>query len=169
MKIQDKKIEKQSVMPSYSQKTLSKKYRRISNWKAYLDSIAKNKQKDGQECILRARGVDVIYKTAKGPFKAVNNISFNLYQGEVLGLVGESGSGKSTLGKALTKQVEHKGKIFIEDLELPNKVSRVIRNDMVKKIQMIFQDPTDSLNPYKSVGKCLVEGLSNITKTKGFH
>ena len=166
MKVHDKQIGKKSIMSSRAHKIVSTKYRKISNWETYLDLIAKKKKKLGEKCILRARGVDVIYKTAKGPFKAVNNISFNLYEGEVLGLVGESGSGKSTLGKALTKQVEHKGKIFIEDLELPNKVSRVIRSDIVKKIQMIFQDPTDSLSPYKSVGKCLIEGLSNITKTK---
>ncbi len=92
-----------------------------------------------------------------GNVHAVDGVSFDVYQGETIGLVGESGCGKSTLGKALLQlhpptggTVEFEG-VDLEDL--PNKRLRELRKEM----QMIFQDPMESLNPRMSVGSILEE------------
>ncbi|QXP60727.1 ABC transporter ATP-binding protein [Olleya sp. HaHaR_3_96] len=92
-------------------------------------------------------------------FKAVNNVNFNLYEGETLGLVGESGCGKSTLGNAIllldkaTKgQILYKGK----DITTLNKVETIA---IRKEIQIIFQDPYASLNPRITIGNAIMEPM----------
>ena len=134
---------------------------KITNFNQHLDHQEKH-----TPVILKIRNVSIDYKTNKGDFRAVADVSLNLRKGEILGLVGESGSGKSTLGKALTKQIDHKGEIILNKIILPNKAKRLIRDDIVKQIQMIFQDPTDSLNPFKSVRKNFLEGYNNVTHRK---
>ncbi len=85
----------------------------------------------------------------------LKGVSFDIQQGEVFGLVGESGSGKSTLGKAIAGIIPAKGDIIIE-----NKIVGSRRNkDSKKKIQFIFQDPLNSLNPMKKIGWILEEPL----------
>ena len=95
----------------------------------------------------------------KTGFKAVNDVSFKLYEGETLGLVGESGCGKSTLGnailqldKATSGQIYYKGK---DITHLSKDEVRVLR----KEIQIIFQDPYSSLNPRIPVGKAIMEPM----------
>jgi peptide/nickel transport system ATP-binding protein len=92
-------------------------------------------------------------------FKAVNDVSFKLYEGETLGLVGESGCGKSTLGNAILQldkatagQILYKG---IDITKLPNSVIKKLRKD----IQIIFQDPYSSLNPRIPVGEAIMEPM----------
>ncbi len=85
--------------------------------------------------------------------KAVDNVSFELYEGETLGIVGESGCGKSTLGRAVLRLIEPTdGKIVFENREvthLPHKQWQEMR----KYMQMIFQDSHASLNARMRVGK----------------
>lgn len=91
--------------------------------------------------------------------KAVNDVSFSLYEGETLGLVGESGCGKSTLGNAILQldkasagSILYKG----EDItQLKGKALRALR----KEIQIIFQDPYASLNPRLTVGQAIIEPM----------
>ena len=92
-------------------------------------------------------------------FKAVNNVSFKLYEGETLGLVGESGCGKSTLGNAILQldkatagSILYKG---TDITKLSKKETRVLR----KEIQIIFQDPYSSLNPRIPVGEAILEPM----------
>src|SRR5581483_12366875 len=79
--------------------------------------------------------------------------------GETLGLVGESGSGKTTLGRAVVGLAQAaSGRIFFEGAALPKPGSRSSRS-LRRKLQMIFQDPYSSLNPYMDVGTIIGEGL----------
>jgi oligopeptide transport system ATP-binding protein len=94
-----------------------------------------------------------------GSVKAVDGVSFEIKQGETLGLVGESGCGKSTTGRAVLQL--HKptaGHVFFEGVELTGLGAEEIRR-LRPKMQMIFQDPYASLNPRHSVGKIIGEPL----------
>jgi len=92
-------------------------------------------------------------------FKAVNDVSFKLYEGETLGLVGESGCGKSTLGNAILQLDKvTAGKILYRGKDLTKLSAKDIRT-LRKEIQIIFQDPYSSLNPRITVGKAIMEPM----------
>jgi peptide/nickel transport system ATP-binding protein len=92
-------------------------------------------------------------------FKAVNDVSFKLYEGETLGLVGESGCGKSTLGNAILQlDKATAGKIVYRGKDLTKLSGKEIRT-LRKEIQIIFQDPYSSLNPRITVGKAIMEPM----------
>ncbi|MGC1204165.1 MAG: ABC transporter ATP-binding protein [Flavobacteriaceae bacterium] len=92
-------------------------------------------------------------------FKAVNNVSFKLYEGETLGLVGESGCGKSTLGNAILQlDKATAGKILYHGIDI-TKLSKTETRKLRKDIQIIFQDPYSSLNPRIPVGEAIMEPM----------
>lgn len=96
---------------------------------------------------------------AKRTVKAVQDVSFDLRQGEILGLVGESGCGKSSLGKALIRLIEPKsGKVEIAGLDFLNLKGQELRKHR-SVVQMIFQDPYASLDPRMTVYDILAEPL----------
>jgi len=92
-------------------------------------------------------------------FKAVNNVSFEMFEGETLGLVGESGCGKSTLGNAILQlDPATKGHIFYRDKDI-TKLSKKDLKELRKEIQIIFQDPFASLNPKLTIGDAILEPM----------
>ncbi|MCP4520420.1 MAG: ABC transporter ATP-binding protein [Cytophagales bacterium] len=91
--------------------------------------------------------------------KAVNEVNFNVYEGETIGLVGESGCGKTTLGRTILQLIKPtKGNIFFEGKEITNLKSKDLRN-LRKDIQIIFQDPYSSLNPKMTIGEIIIEPM----------
>ena len=92
-------------------------------------------------------------------FKAVDDVSLKLYEGETLGLVGESGCGKSTLGNAILQlDKATAGQIFYRGQDITNIGKEELKN-LRKEIQIIFQDPYSSLNPRIQVGKAIMEPM----------
>lgn len=99
-----------------------------------------------------------ILNRVQGYITAIENLSFELAQGESLGIVGESGAGKSSLALALVRLIKSEGQIILlgQDLnQLPSKVLRAARSNF----QIVFQDPFGSLNPRMTVGQIITEGL----------
>jgi peptide/nickel transport system ATP-binding protein len=92
-------------------------------------------------------------------FRAVDDVSFKIYEGETLGLVGESGCGKSTLGNAILQlDKATAGSILYKGKDLTKLSSKEVR-ELRKEIQIIFQDPYSSLNPRITVGKAIMEPM----------
>ena len=97
--------------------------------------------------------------------KALNNVSFQIFEGESFGLVGESGSGKSTIAKIITSLIKPtSGEVFFEDLSLHNPKNIKIKNKYRGQIQMIFQDPYSSLNPRFKVKDIIAEPIKFFQK-----
>ena len=102
--------------------------------------------------ILKVNKLTVFYEN----IKILNDISFDLFKGETLGIVGESGSGKSTIAKSILGLIEvNNGEILFK-----NKNRNQISNSLFrKKVQLIFQDPYSSLNPEISIGNSIIEPM----------
>ena len=116
--------------------------------------------------LLEIKNLCTWYPVKKGLFgnttetvKAVDDVSFELFPGETLGLVGESGCGKTTLGRTILRLVEPtSGSIFFEGQDITKLKTTELRR-LRKDIQLIFQDPYSSLNPRLTVGNALMEPL----------
>ncbi|WP_406615037.1 ABC transporter ATP-binding protein [Mycoplasmopsis hyopharyngis] len=129
------------------------------------------------EPLVKVRNLDIVYTSGVRRFYAIKNLNLNIYEGEVLGLVGESGSGKSTTGRAIIGLTPHDfGYIQIENQIIPKNMYKGFKFSkkykdlvqfMINKVQMIFQDPTNSLNPYKNVEWVVSEGITNSKNLKG--
>jgi oligopeptide transport system ATP-binding protein len=97
------------------------------------------------------------FSSGKKVVHAVDDVSFDLYEGEVLGLVGESGSGKSTTGRLILRLIEPTGgEVYFNGENILKADSRRMRA-LRKEMQIIFQDPYSSLNPRMTIGKILEE------------
>ena len=106
------------------------------------------------------KGLKRLFATQKLSVKAVDGISFKVYERESFGLVGESGCGKSTTGRTIIRlNTPTEGKILFEGQELFGDNSRRRRMELAKKIQIIFQDPFSSLDPRFTVGHLIDEPL----------
>ena len=108
-----------------------------------------------------------IFRRQVGTVKAVDGISFDLLPKETLGLVGESGCGKTTAGRTvLSLYTATEGKVYFGQTEVTALGTNQLRL-MRQKMQMIFQDPQDSLNPRMTVGSIISEPLMEHTKASG--
>jgi len=97
--------------------------------------------------------------------KALDNVSFQIFEGESFGLVGESGSGKSTIAKIITSLIKPtSGEVFFENLSLHDPNNKKIKNKYRGQIQMIFQDPYSSLNPRFKVKDIIAEPIKFFQK-----
>ena len=97
--------------------------------------------------------------------RALNNVSFKIFEGESFGLVGESGSGKSTIAKIITSLIKPTaGQVFFENVSLHNPKNKKILNKYRGQIQMIFQDPYSSLNPRFKVRDIIAEPIKFFQK-----
>ncbi|HEY5093224.1 MAG TPA: oligopeptide/dipeptide ABC transporter ATP-binding protein [Acidimicrobiales bacterium] len=122
---------------------------------------------DVRQPLLKVRDLEVTFHAHGHAVSAVAGVSFDIFEGETLGLVGESGCGKSTTGKALMRIVEpSRGTIELEGTNVATLSGRVLRAARTK-MQMIFQDPISSLNPRRRVKDIVAEPLDCWKKVVG--
>lgn len=146
---------KQSVEEVTNNLVVSKSEREEAHKKLYA-----------KEPILQIKNLKTYFPIKKGMFgkatdfvKAVDDVSFDVYPGETLGLVGESGCGKTTLGRALLRLVEPTGgEVLFNGINITALDLKTLR-DMRKDIQIIFQDPYSSLNPRITIGQAIMEPM----------
>jgi oligopeptide transport system ATP-binding protein len=128
---------------------------------AAIPTDSKQRQPGQPEPLIRVRNLCTWFERGGGkePVKAVNDVSFDINRGEVLGLVGESGSGKSTIGRSLLRLVPvTSGEVNFDGTDVASLRGRELKN-MRRRMQMIFQDPFASLNPRMTVYDTLAEPL----------
>ena len=114
--------------------------------------------------LLDVQGLKTYFHTFKGVVKAVDNVSFSLKEGEILGIVGESGSGKSVTSFSILKLVEDPGVVDADHIMFDGKdLAKISERDMSKirgkDISMVFQDPMTSLNPLYTIQRQMEEML----------
>lgn len=123
--------------------------------------------------LLEINNLQTHFPTKEGTVKAVNDVSFHVDEGELLGLVGESGCGKSITALSVMRLISHPGKIVggsikFNGMELTEATENKMRELRGNDIAMIFQDPMTSLNPVYSVGEQIAEALRlhrNLSKS----
>lgn len=133
-------------------------------------SIPKTQTKNGgkkkdisEEKLVQVKNLSVHFGSAKKPFVAVKNATFDIYKGETFGLVGESGSGKTSIGRAIIRiNAVSEGEILYKGKRISGKIDRTTDHMITQKIQMIFQDPMASLNDRAKVDYIVSEGLINV-------
>jgi peptide/nickel transport system ATP-binding protein len=129
---------------------------------SFTPKLQEHNAKKTEEVFIEVKNLTVKYPTeknifgkAKNYFTAVNNVSFTINKGDVVGLVGESGCGKSTLGRTLLRLNEnYDGEIILQGNNYKN-IS--LNKQFRKQVQIVFQDPYSSLNPKKTIGDAIKE------------
>ena len=117
----------------------------------------------GREILLSLKNVDITFGKGDNAVKAVKNASFDIYKGETFSLVGESGSGKTTIGRAVIRVNPcAAGEIQYKGVRISGKTSKGLDREVIRNIQMVFQDPAASLNERATVDYIVSEGLYNF-------
>lgn len=120
------------------------------------------------EPILSVKSLSVAFETRRGPLKAIDDVSFEIARGEILGVVGESGAGKSVTGSAVIGLIDPPGRVSGGEIRLgseriDNLPPDAMRRVRGRRIGMIFQDPLTSLNPLYRIGRQIVETIRTHT------
>ena len=122
--------------------------------------------------VLSVRRLRVEFPRRRGTLVAVDDVSFDIARGEVLGVVGESGAGKTLTGNAVIGLLEPPGRIGggdirLDGLRIDNLSAEAMRHIRGKRIGMVFQDPLTSLNPLFRIGEQIVETIETHTNLRG--
>lgn len=118
---------------------------------------------NGREILLSLKNVDIKFGKGDKAVKAVQNASFDIYKGETFSLVGESGSGKTTIGRAVIRvNPLSAGEIQYKGTRISGKIPHSLDREVIRNIQMVFQDPAASLNERATVDYIISEGLYNF-------
>ncbi len=116
---------------------------------------------------LNAGVVDRIFGKSRKVVRAVDDVSFDIAEGETLGLVGESGCGKSTVGRSILRLLEPTlGTITLDGQDISHSPARLLR-PLRQHMQVVFQDPFASLNPRRTVGQSVAEPIENFGLASG--
>ena len=117
----------------------------------------------GKEVLVSLKNVDITFGKGDKAFKAVKNASFDIYKGETFSLIGESGSGKTTIGRAVIRVNPcSAGEILYKGVRISGKIPHSLDREVIRNIQMVFQDPAASLNERATVDYIISEGLYNF-------
>ena len=118
---------------------------------------------NGREVLLSLKNVDITFGKGDNAVRAVKDASFDIYKGETFSLVGESGSGKTTIGRAVIRVNPcAAGEIQYKGVRISGKTSKALDREVIRNIQMVFQDPAASLNERATVDYIVAEGLYNF-------
>ena len=122
-----------------------------------------------REKLIELKDLQITFGSGKKKFVAVDHVNFDIYKGETFSLVGESGSGKTTIGRAICRiNPTSSGDIYFKGQKINGKIPKELDREVIRKVQMIFQDPMASLNPRKKVEDIIGEGLDihHLCKTQ---
>jgi len=118
---------------------------------------------NGKEILVSLKNVDITFGKGDRAVKAVKNATFDIYRGETFSLVGESGSGKTTIGRAVIRVNPcAAGEIDYKGVKISGSISHSLEREVIRNVQMIFQDPAASLNERATVDYIISEGLYNF-------
>ncbi len=141
---------------------VEKMSRRMNEPQPSVGDIVHPHQLPDREPLVEVKDLQVTFGSGRKAFVAVDDVNFTIYKGETFSLVGESGSGKTTIGRAIVRinpitagEVRYRGK------RITGKISKEDDVDVIRKCQMIFQDPMASLNERAKVDYIVSEGLYN--------
>ena len=113
-----------------------------------------------KEVLVDVKNLCVDFGPKRHPFHAVKDVSFQIHKGETFGLVGESGSGKTTIGRTIIRiNPVTSGEVWFEGKKISGKIPHELDREVIRKMQMIFQDPMASLNERAKVDYIVSEGL----------
>lgn len=130
---------------------------------AHLPEHGPIDEKNGKEILLSVKNIDITFGKGDKAVRAVKNASFDIYKGETFSLVGESGSGKTTIGRAVIRVNPcSAGEIQYKGVKISGKIPHSLDREVIRNIQMVFQDPAASLNERATVDYIVSEGLYNF-------